>query len=315
MTPYNFIQDYFKTEENFFIFTLDRNTGKVYQRTFTKDSKDLKNYLDKCLYFNSKGSDIYYSLNTFKRVDNKLKRRLDNVNSIKSFYFDIDTDMEIIYPKIIELFGKPTYDINTSPNKKQLIYKFDKPYQGDYKYFSKLLEGLTKHFKTDKTFDAPRIFKLIGDGLQNNKNAYKINFVKNENYFRFEYFEKLAKPFLHLIEIKPIKKPKPIKKTSINPPKTKKSTSTYTNVYDYEKYEDNFKINNKYNQLLEKYKNDNSTTDLAYLRWLRMAKQINDDEVLVERLFSARGYSDIMNKHNYQIDYYIENLLEKSLPT
>jgi len=313
MSIIDFLNDYFNSEENFFIFTLDRNTKKVYQRVFTIDSPLLEDYINKCLYFNSKGSDIYYSLNTFKKVDNKLQRRHPNINSIKSFYFDIDTDMEIIYPKIIELFGKPTYDINTSPNKKQLIYKFDKPYQGDYEYFSQLLEGLSKHFKTDKTFDTPRIFKLIGKGLQNNKNGYKINFIKNENYFTFEDFEKKAKPFLHLIDAKQTKKPKPIKNQLKNPPKTKKSTTPHTNTYDYEKYANNFKINKKYNQLLQKYNNDYSTTDLAFVKWLRTTKQINDNEILVEKLFSARGYKNIMEKHNYQINYYITNILEKTL--
>ncbi|MEA2019829.1 MAG: hypothetical protein U9N59_15465 [Campylobacterota bacterium] len=312
MTPYQFLKDYFSSEENFFIFTLDRNTSKIYQRTFTTQHSDLEKYLKKCLYFNSIGSDIYYSLNTFKKVDNKLRRRQANINSIKSFYFDIDTDMEIIYPKIIKLLGVPTYDINTSPNKKQLIYKFDNAYQGDYKYFSQLLEGLTKYFKTDKTFDTPRIFKMIGAGLQNNKNGYKINFTKNENYFTFEDFEVLAKPFLNLIEIKPIKKPKPTKNQVKNPPKTKKSTSTHTNLYDYKKYENNFKINKKYNQLLTKYQNDYSHADIAFVKWLRTSKQINDNEILVEKLFSARGYDSLM-KHDYQIDYYIVNILEKTL--
>ena len=312
MKPIQFLKDYFSSEENFFIFTLDRNTSKTYQRTFTTQHHQLEDYLKKCLYFNSIGSDIYYSLNTFKKVDNKLRRRHPNINSIKSFYFDIDTDMEIIYPKIIKLFGSPTYDINTSPNKKQLIYKFDNVYKGDYTYFSQLLEGITKYFKTDKTFDTSRVFKMIGSGLQNNKNGYKINFVKNENYFTFEDFEVLAKPFLHLIEIKPDKKPKPIKNTLINPPKTKKSTPTHTNLYDYKKYENNFKINKKYNQLLTKYQNDYSIADIAFVKWLRTSKQINDNEILVEKLFSARGYDSIM-KHNYQIDYYIVNILEKTL--
>lgn len=313
MSIIDFLNDYFNEEENFFIFTLDRNTNNVYQRAFSTNHTELENYLKKCLYFNSKGSDIYYSLNTFKKVDNKLKRRPDNLNSIKSFYFDIDKDTDTIYPKIITMFGVPTYDINTSPNKKQLIYKFDNPYKEDYEYFSKLLEGLTKYFNTDKTFDTQRVFKLIGDGLQNNKNGYKINFIKNENYFSFEKFEELAKPFLHLIDTKQNKKAKPIKNQRKNPPKTKKSTIPHTNTYDYEKYANNFKINKKYNKLLQKHNNDYSTTDLAFVKWLRTAKQINDNEVLVEKLFSARGYHSIMEKHHYQIDYYITNILEKSL--
>ena len=312
MQVIEFLQDYFKCGENFFIFTLERNTGKVYQRAFTTDSPKLEDYIKKCLYFNSKGSDIYYSLNTFKKIDNKLQRRHPNIETIKSFYFDIDSEIEIIYPKIIKMFGDATFDINTSPNKKQLIFMFDKPYIGDFTYFSQLLEGLTKHFKTDKTFDTPRIFKLIGTGLQNNKNGYKINFTKNENYFTFEKFEELAKSFLPLIEIKPSKKPKPIKNQVINPLKTKKSTSTHTNLYDYKKFDLKPKINKKYNELLEKYQNDHSVADIAFVKWLRTAKQITADEVLVEKLFSARGYDSLM-KHNYQIDYYITNLLEKTL--
>jgi hypothetical protein len=61
MKPIQFLKDYFSSEENFFIFTLDRNTSKIYQRTFTTQHHQLEDYLKKCLYFNSIGSDIYYS--------------------------------------------------------------------------------------------------------------------------------------------------------------------------------------------------------------------------------------------------------------
>ena len=112
--------------------------------------------------------------------------------------------------------------------------------------------------------------------------------------------------------IKPNKKPKPIKNQDKTPSKTQKSTPTHTNLYDYKKFDLKPKINKKYNELLSKHQNDNSVADMAFIKWLRTAKQITEDEILVEKLFSARGYDSLM-KHNYQIDYYITNLLEKTL--
>ena len=72
------------------------------------------------------------------------------------------------------------------------------------------------------------------------------------------------------------------------------------------------KINKKYKELLEKY-NDKSTADIAYVKWLRTAKQIDDEDELILKLFEARGYTDLVDKHGYQLDYYITNILEKTL--
>lgn len=311
MTVLQFLQTYFKEEEIFFFFSLDRNNNKVVQRSFTLKNKGLEKYINQLKWFNKNGSDIYYSLNSFKRVDNKVKRREEYINNIKSFYFDIDKDTEVIYPKIIEMFGVPTFDINTSPNKKQLIYQFDKPFQGDTKYFSQLLQGLVNHFGTDKTFDTPRIFKLIGDNLINNKNGYKINFEYNKRFVSFEEFEKLSLPFLPKI-IEDKKRPQ---KTLKITPKTKKLTTIEEKSYlfNYEDFKGEYKINKKYNQLLEKYNYDYSTTDIGFVKWLRVSKQISNEYELVKRLFLSRGYDHLMNKHSYQIDYYIKNILDKTM--
>lgn len=314
MNTIQFLETYFKDNETFFIFTLDRNNNKTYQRNFTINDTRLKEYIKKCEYFNKNGSDIYYSLNTFQKIDSdrRVRRRETHIHNIKSFYFDIDKDTDRIYPHIIELFGTPTFDINTSIGKKQLIYQFDKPYYGDTKYFSQLLQGVCSNFKTDKTFDTPRIFKLIGNNLINNKNGYKINFEYSKKYFTFEEFEKKSKQFLHLIET-------PMKKTIKTTDKSLKKVSKTKNkkvcdrLFDYEKYNVKPKINKKYNDLLKKYQYDYSITDISFVKWLRLSKQISDEKILVEKLFLARGYDNLMKKHNYQIDYYIKNILEKTL--
>lgn len=306
----DFLTTYFKKEEVFFIFSLDRKTNKKpFQTYFTLESKELPKYISKLKWFNKKGNDIYYSLNCFKPFEGKTRRREENINYVKSFYFDIDSDTEVIYPKIIEYFGTPTFDINTSPNKKQLIYQFKEPFKGDTKYFSQLLQGCCYHFKTDKTFDTPRIFKLVGDGLINNKNGYEINFEYNETYFDFEEFEKLSKPFLPLIE-KEVKTPSKKSKNVSNKKVVKKSDKDITK---YDKYKGVYKINKKYNELLEKCNYDYSKTDISFVKWLRTSKQISNEEILIEKLFLSRGYDSLIEKHGYQLDYYIQNILEKTL--
>lgn len=305
-----FLTTYFTEEETFFLFSLDRkNNKKPFQTFFNLESKGLKDYLTKLKWFNQNGCDIYYSLNCFKKVEGKVRRREENINYIKSFYFDIDSDTEIIYPQILKYFGTPTFDINTSLNKKQLIYQFKEPFKGDTKYFSKLLQGCCYHFKTDKTFDTPRIFKLVGDGLINNKNGYEVNFTFNDCYFDFEKFEELSKPFLPLT-IEDKKTPsKRVKKVS----NTKVIKKVDTNFTKYEKYKGKYKINKKYNELLKKCDNDYSKTDISFVKWLRTSKQISNEEILIEKLLLSRGYDNLMEKHGYQIDYYIQNILDKTL--
>ena len=305
----DFLEKYFTKEENFFIFSLDRKNKKGFQKSFTLNDNGLIKYLNKMEWFNKNGCDIYYSLNTFKPIEKKIKRREENIENIKSFYFDIDKDTEIIYPKIIEYFGTPTFDINTSPNKKQLIYQFEKPFKGDTKYFSQLLQGCCYQFETDKTFDTPRIFKLCGGDLINNKNGYKINFEYSEKYFKFEDFEKLSKPFLPLT-IKEVKTPSKNSKMVSN---IKKDKRVDTNFTEYEKYKGMYKINKKYNELLKRCDNDYSKTDISFVKWLRTSKQISNEEILIEKLFLSRGYESLMEKHGYQIDYYLENILEKTI--
>ena len=63
-------------------------------------------------------------------------------------------------------------------------------------------------------------------------------------------------------------------------------------------------------KLLDKYDKDYSTADIAYERWLYFQKDLND-ETIIEKIFQARGYKHIMEKHSYQMEYYFENILDK----
>ena len=276
-----------------------------------KDLKDSK-LLGHCYYLNrDENADIYFTLNTYKNQDTKIpSRKEEMVHSVKSFYFDVDKEVDVVYPKIIELFGKPTYKITSSLDKYQLVYKFETPYCGDFSYFKKLLKGLVYHLHPiDKLFDTARIFRLTGYVNKKSNNDFLVTMEKTENYYSFERFEAIAKNYMLQDEIK---EPKIKQKRGQTQPKILKVADS-TNSTHFEKFKSiKKKENRKYSELLEKYKHDKSTADIAYIKWLRTSKLIEDEEVLILKLFEARGYKELMDKHGYQMDYYINNILEKT---
>ncbi|PNV82958.1 MAG: hypothetical protein C0627_07865 [Sulfurimonas sp.] len=312
-----FLRDYF-TEDEHFIIALKTLPATKDKKAYTThkllniEDPNLTKFLGHCYYKNrDEATDIYFTLNSYQNQTTKIQRVENLVTSVKSFYFDIDKEVELLYPKIIELFGEATYKITTSEGKYQLIYKFDKPFKGDFIYFKQLLKGVVYHLHPlDKLFDIARIFRLAGyRNKKPNNNDFLVSIEKNENYYTFEQFEHIAKPFM-LVENKPLKK------SAQTLPKSKniKNAAHYSDGDKFEEYKGiTKKVNKKYNELLTKYKNDKSTADLAFVKWLRYSKIIQDEETLTLKLFEARGYENLMQKHSYQIEYYIRNILEKSI--
>jgi len=324
MTAIAFLRDYFEENEHFIIAQKypKNKDGKIkhHHTLLNIHTKNLQKQLGRFYYLNKdENVDIYFSLNTYTEQNSRYPSRKEEfVNSIKSFYFDIDKgDIEQKKTDIINLIGVPTYIIESSKNKFQFIYKFKKPLvltsQEQREEFKKLLKGLCYHFDVDKTFDTARIFRLAG--YMNKKasnNNFRVTIKKSPHLYTYTDFEEVARNFL-LTEAQPKpslqKHAKPRQKTTII--KETKITST-TSKFD--RYKDIKKVpNRKYKELLKKYEGDKSTADLGFAKWLRTAKQITDEDDIIERIFKARGYDELMQKHGYQIQYYIDNILEKSL--
>jgi hypothetical protein len=317
MRTEQFLRDCFTEDEHFIIAlktlpaTKDKKAYTTHKLLSIKDP-NLTKFLGHCYYKNrDEATDIYFTLNSYQEQTTKIQRVENLVTGIKSFYFDIDKEVELLYPKIINLFGEPTYKITTSENKYQLIYKFNQAYRGDFTYFKQLLKGVVYHLHPlDKLFDIARIFRLAG--YRNKKPTNKdflVSIEKQENYYTFEHFEHIAKPFM-------LTENKPIKKSAQTPQKSKiiKNAPNSSSDTNFDKYKGiTKKVNKKYNELLTRYKNDKSTADLGFVKWLRYSKMIQDEETLTLKLFEARGYENLMQKHSYQIDYYIQNILEKSI--
>ena len=81
----NFINDYFKNEDIFYIFLLNRNKQPNTTKQYYCNKKQFEKF-EKLNYkrWNQLGVDIYFSLNTFKKVDNKISRKKENVKNVKS---------------------------------------------------------------------------------------------------------------------------------------------------------------------------------------------------------------------------------------
>jgi len=323
MKNIEFLRDYFNDDENFIIAQKHPMIdGKVehHHTMLNIKMENLSAHLGRFYYMNrDEDVDIYFSLNSYKTQKTFYPSRKEEfVESIKSFYFDIDKgDIEQKKDDIINLLGHPTYIIESSKNKFQFIYKFIEPKivksKEDRDNFKKLLKGLCYHFDVDKTFDTARIFRLSDymNKKPQNKN-FKVTIQKYEHYYNFQEFEELAKNYIieeskakktSTIDAKPRQKPLKTKEPKIN-----------SSESQFNKYKGLKKVpNRKYKELLNKYNQDKSTTDLAFAKWLRYSKQITDEDIIIEKIFKARGYKELMQKHGYQIEYYIDNILEKSL--
>ena len=324
MKNIEFLRDYFSEDENFIIYQKHKKdeNGKVkhHHTMLNIKMENLSSHLGRFYYMNrDKDVDIYFTLHAFKKQKSFYPSRQENfVDKIKSFYFDIDKgDIKQITSDIISLLGHPTYIIESSKDKFQFIYKFKEPYivedEEQIANFKKSLQGFCHYFVIDKIQDTARVFRLAGYmNKKPNNNNFKVTIKKYEHYYNFADFEKVARDYL-LPE-------KESKKSRQNPsePRQKTIISKKTDIESsggkFDKYKGIKKvINRKYKELLNKYNQDKSTADLAFAKWLRTSKQITDGDVIIEKIFKARGYTELMQKHGYQIEYYFENILEKSL--
>ena len=324
MKNIEFLSDYFNDDENFIIaqtYPKDKDGKRKHHHTMLNiKMKNLSAHLGRFYYMNrDEDVDIYFTLHSFKKQNSFYPSRKEKfVDKIKSFYFDIDKgDIEQKKADIINLLGHPTYLIETSQSKFQFVYMFSEPIivksEDDINKFKNLLKGLCHFFDIDKIQDTARVFRLSDymNKKPQNKN-FKVTIQKYEYYYNYEEFAELAKNYIRE-ETKPKKTSKIDAQPRQKPLKTKEPKIN-SSESQFDKYKGLKKIpNRKYKELLNKYNQDKSTTDLAFAKWLRYSKQITDEDVITEKIFKARGYKELMEKHGYQIEYYIDNILEKSL--
>ena len=118
MRTEQFLRDYFTEDEHFIIAlkTLpaakDKKAYTTHKLLNIKDP-NLSKFLGHCYYKNrDEAVDIYFTLNSYQEQSTNIKRVESLVNGVKSFYFDIDKEVELLYRLIRRGTQWKIFDVN-----------------------------------------------------------------------------------------------------------------------------------------------------------------------------------------------------------
>jgi hypothetical protein len=294
----NFIDNYFEDDDIFFVFLLNRTnelkTTKKTQSYYCNKKQFYKHYSN-YQKWNKKGIDLYFSLNTFQKIEKKIFRQEKYIKDIRTLFFDIDTNAETIRPKIILELGLPTYEIQTSENKYQLLYCLNDT-NIDNETFKNISKTLTYHFKTDTTFDTARVSRMPEN--INNKNGFNVKYSYNDIKYSLKHFETYIGNNKLLPTQKKEKKKKPSQE--INIPKAvqeclekeKSNSKERANRYYLEKYD----------VFLEKNNNDYSSADFSFVVYLIKAKKLKKKETVFKHFLNT--CRDVEKRHSNIQEYF-----------
>jgi len=296
----NFINDYFKNEDIFYIFLLNRNKEPHTTKQYYCNKKQFKKFEElNYIKWNKLGVDIYFSLNTFEKVDNKISRKKENVKNVKTLFFDIDENGEEIKNQIIEKLGLPSYIFQTSKNKFQLLYLL-KNENIDFMEFEKISKTLTKYFNTDHTFDISRVSRL--PNFINNKNGFEVNFIKNNVDYDLKYFKDFIKN--NNIELLTFSKENGTHKEKRKKIVVKNVKQNLKNI-DI-KYKNNKKMYvDIYQNFLIKNGNDRSKSDFDFVVYLKKNRKLKKETTIKKwLLFVSQKFQNLQNQEKYFNDIF-----------
>src|SRR6202521_4557463 len=118
-----YINDNFKPSDRIAVLVLNRNLGETTQRITTAQKVASDEFQAWLRYKNANGADIYVGMNPLKQ--DASTRTKDDVETIRHLYLDLDhggsAALEAI--KNSDLVPQPSYVLNTSPEKFQVVWK------------------------------------------------------------------------------------------------------------------------------------------------------------------------------------------------
>ena len=290
----SFIESYFKEDDIFYIFLLNRNkdpnTTKQYYHTLETFRKFYEMNYKK---WNSKGVDVYFSINTYKFIDAQISRKESFLNEARTLFFDIDLNGVEVKDRIIKTLGEPTYTIQTSIDKFQLFYLLN----CKTKNFSELKEvsqALTYHFETDTTFDLARVARL--PELINNKNGHLVSYKNSGVKYDLEHFNQYIKEN----KIKAI----------IHQKKTKKSKKEILKPSFEVKKGDDVKLYfvAKYKEFLIECSRDYSAADMKFLVYLIKCKKLTREKTIYKHFIN---HCEAVEERHKNVYAYYRNMIEK----
>jgi hypothetical protein len=153
-----YINDNFKPSDRIAILVLNRNLGETTQRITTAQKAASPEFQAWLRYKNANGADIYVGMNPLKQ--NASTRTKDDIETIKHLYLDLDhggsNALELIENS--DLVPQPSYVLNTSPDKFQLVWKVEGLKPEDAEAFQ---HAMAREFGCDPAAtDSTRVLRL-----------------------------------------------------------------------------------------------------------------------------------------------------------
>ncbi len=155
-----YITDNFEPSERIAVLVLNRSLRETTQRITTAQKAASPEFQAWLRYKNANGADIYVGMNPLKQ--DASTRTKDDIEAIRHLYIDLDHGGSVALDVIknSDLVPQPTYVLNTSPDKFQVVWKVDgiTPEEAEA-----LQHGMVREFGGDPAAtDSTRVLRLPG---------------------------------------------------------------------------------------------------------------------------------------------------------
>jgi hypothetical protein len=161
LTPAEYIRANFEASDRIAVLVRNATRGETVQRISTVDKIAGSSFQDWMRYKNEKeGSDVYVGMNALK--PRAFTRTKDDILAIRHLYVDLDQDGSTSLASIEKsnLVPPPSYVLNTSPDKYQVIWKVESIAQDQAEA---LLHALARQFDGDHAAtDSTRVLRVPG---------------------------------------------------------------------------------------------------------------------------------------------------------
>jgi RepB DNA-primase from phage plasmid len=166
LTPAEYIRANFLPSDRVAVLVRNRKRGETIQRISTVDKITAPSFQDWMQYKNAKdGSDVYVGMNALKPQTHT--RTKEDILVIRHLYVDLDQDGSTSVAAIEKsnLVPPPSYVLNTSPDKYQVIWKVEDIEPGQAEA---LQHAMARRFDGDQAAtDSARVLRI--PGLMNKK--------------------------------------------------------------------------------------------------------------------------------------------------
>ena len=160
-TPAEYIRANFQSTDRIAVLIRNRKRGETIQRIATVEKVAAPSFQDWMRYKNEKDScDVYVGMNALKPQAHT--RTKEDILAIRHLYVDLDQDGSTSLAAIEKsnLVPPPSYVLNTSPDKYQVIWKVDDVQQAQAEA---LLHALAREFDGDHAAtDSARVLRVPG---------------------------------------------------------------------------------------------------------------------------------------------------------